>query len=228
MPDETEVTTLGEQEDEPDRPVETDIVTFEEQDTRSLLRPVPRRASPHDDLSFAESQHVLFDEAEDPRSLLRPVPPNETRDEDSVEDVNLRDTAGVPSKHGSTEGPCTRLRPVPRRESPHDDSSAAEEQRPPLKHGPCDEAEDPRPSLRPVLPNDTRDGGPVELNLRGSAGVPSQPSSTEDPCTRLRPVPRRKSLHDDLSVAEESPQIPSLKHVPSDEHAVRSRNRGPR
>ena len=106
VPDETEVTTLGEQEDEPDRPVETDIVTFEEQDTRSLLRPVPRRASPHDDLSFAESQHVLFDEAEDPRSLLRPVPPNETRDEDSVEDFNLRDTAGVPS-------PSTRAPPRP-------------------------------------------------------------------------------------------------------------------
>ena len=76
VPDETEVITLGEQEDEPDRPVETDIITFEEQDTRSLLRPVPRRASPHDDFSVAESKHVLFDEAEDPRSLLRPVPPN--------------------------------------------------------------------------------------------------------------------------------------------------------
>ena len=68
MPDETEVITFGEQEDEPDRP---DVVTFEEQDTRSLLRP----------------------EDEDPRSSLRPVPPNETRDE-----LNLRDTAGVPSK----------------------------------------------------------------------------------------------------------------------------------
>ena len=143
MPDETEVITLGEQEDEPDRPVETDIITFDEQDTRSLLRPVPRRASPHDDLSVAESKHVLFDEAEDPR-----------------------------------------------------------------------------PSLRPVPPNDTRDGDPDELNLRGTAGVPSQPSSSEDPCTRLRPVPRRKCPGDDLSVAEESPQIPSLKHVPSDEHAV--------
>ena len=187
---------------------------------RSLLRLVPRRASPHDDLSVAESKHVLIDEAEDPRSLLRPVPPNETRDEDTVHGLNPRDTAGVPSKHGSTEDPRPRLRPMPRRESRHDDPTVAEEQLPPSKHVPCDVAEDPRPSLRPVLPNNTGDGDPVELNLRGTAGVPSQLSSTEDPCTRLRPVPHRKCPGDDLSVAEESPQILSLKHVPSDERAV--------
>ena len=74
--DEKEVITFGEQENEHDRP---DVITFEEQDTRSLLRP----------------------EDEDPRSLLRPVPPNETRDE-----LNLRDTAGVPSKHGSDSRTC--------------------------------------------------------------------------------------------------------------------------
>ena len=34
-------------------------------------------------------------------------------------------------------------------------------------------------------------------------------------------------LGDDLSVAEESPQIPSLKHVPSDEHAVEIEERWP-
>ena len=68
--------TFGEQEDEPDRP---DVITFEEQDTRSLLRP----------------------EDEDPQSLLRPVPPNEMRDE-----LNLRGTAGVPTKHGSDFRTC--------------------------------------------------------------------------------------------------------------------------
>ena len=48
--EEQETTTIGDAplEDVPD---ETDIITFEEQDTLSLLRPVPRRASPHDDLS---------------------------------------------------------------------------------------------------------------------------------------------------------------------------------
>ena len=76
VPDETEVTTFGEQEYEPDRP---DVITFEEQDTRSLSRP----------------------KDEDPRSLLRPVPPNETRDE-----LNLRETAGAPSKHGSDSRTC--------------------------------------------------------------------------------------------------------------------------
>ena len=55
--EEQETTTIG---DAPlkDVPDETEVITFGEQDTRSLLRP----------------------EDEDPRSLLRPVPPNETRD----------------------------------------------------------------------------------------------------------------------------------------------------
>ena len=77
MPDENRGHPFREeQEDEPDRP---GVVTFEEQDTRSLLRP----------------------EDEDPRSLLRPVPPTETRDE-----FFLRDTAGVPPKHGSDSRTC--------------------------------------------------------------------------------------------------------------------------